>query len=331
VNQDTSEQRSGQRIVVTGAAGFIGSHLTDRLLADGASVLGIDSFDGFYDPAAKRSNIAAASQQERFTLVEGDIRDPGVLAHALVGADTVVHLAALAGVRRSLRIPAQYQDVNVTGTTRLLEACREAGIQRVVFASSSSVYGNNRKVPFAEDDRVDHPISAYAASKKAGELICHTYHGLYGMDITCLRFFTVYGPRQRPDLAIHKFARLITAGEPIPFFGDGSMERDHTYIDDIIAGVRAAIDTCPGSGYRIINLGSDRPVRLDDLVRAIEQALGKQATLDRRPAPACEVTRTWADLTRARASLGYAPRTSLADGLAAFVNWLADPNARSTS
>lgn len=311
-----------RHLLVTGAAGFIGSHLVERLLALGARVSGIDSFVDFYDPAIKRANLARALAHGGFRLVEADIRDPGAVESALGGVDGLVHLAAMPGVRPSLEQPRLYQEINVGGTLNLLECCRRAGLTDVVFASSSSVYGNNDKVPFAEDDRVDHPISIYAATKKAGELIGHTYHAIHGLDLTCLRFFTVYGPRQRPDLAIHKFARLIEDGRPLPLFGDGSMERDYTYIDDIVDGVVAAIASNRGAGYRIINLGSDRPVRLDRLVQALEAALGKRAVIDRRPAPACEVRRTWADLTRAGQLLGYAPRTPLGRGLCTFVAWL---------
>jgi UDP-glucuronate 4-epimerase len=311
-----------KRICITGAAGCIGSHLTDRLLSRGFKVSGIDNFCDFYDPATKRKNLAAALANQRFALVEGDIRDPGIVSHSVAGCDAVVHLAAMAGVRPSLKDPALYQDVNVGGTLQVLDACRLEGVKNVIFASSSSVYGNNRKVPFSESDPVDHPISVYAATKKAGELLCHTYHAVWGLDITCLRLFTVYGPRQRPDLAIHKFSRLILEGKPIPIFGDGSMERDHTHIDDILQGLQAAIDRNPGCGFRIINLGSDRPVRLDALVQAIETALGKEARIERQPVPQGDVRRTWADLTLARKLLGYQPRTTLEDGLAQFVDWL---------
>jgi len=216
--------------------------------------------------------------------------------------------------------PALYQSINVEGTVQVLEAARRRGIRHVVFGSSSSVYGDASRVPFREDDPAVQPISVYAATKRAGELLCHTYASAYGLPITMLRFFTVYGPRQRPDLAIHKFARLMLRGEPIPFFGDGSMQRDFTYVDDIVAGVLAALRR--PAGLRLFNLGSDRPVRLDELIRALEQALGLSARLARRPVPVGDVSRTWADLTRARQELGYAPRTRLEDGLARFVRWL---------
>lgn len=307
--------------VVTGAAGFIGSHISERLLSGGWQVTGVDSFDAFYDPVIKRRNLEECLKNGRFALVEADIRDRPAMEQALGGGvDVVIHLAARAGVRPSIEDPLLYQDVNVTGTCVLLEAARTFKIPRFVFASSSSVYGNNRKVPFSESDNVDFPISPYAATKKAGELLCHTYHHLFGISITCLRFFTVYGPRQRPDLAIHKFARLIEAGRPIPVFGDGSMMRDHTYIDDIVAGVVAAVERC--DGYRIYNLGNSNPVSLSDLIAAIENALGKRAMIDRLPTQPGDVERTYADIELARRELGYIPQTDLGKGLAAFVKWM---------
>lgn len=310
-----------QRTLVTGAAGFIGSHLCEALLARGDEVVGLDSFDDFYSPEIKRANLAAALGHERFRLVEGDIRDAAAVETAIgPGVDIIVHLAARAGVRPSIEQPLLYQDVNITGTGVLLEAARRRGIRKFIFASSSSVYGNNQKVPFSETDNVDHPISPYAASKKAGELICHTYHHLFDIDITCLRFFTVYGPRQRPDLAIHKFARLIEAGKPIPVFGDGSMRRDYTYVGDIVAGVLAAMDRV--GGYHVYNLGNSSPVSLAELIAALETALGKQAQIQRLPVQPGDVERTYADIETSRRELGYAPATPLAEGLAAFVAWM---------
>lgn len=307
-------------ILVTGAAGFIGSHLCEALLARGQRVIGIDSFDPFYDPAVKRRNLAAFEAKPGFSLVEGDIRDAVAVERACGGGvDAVVHLAARAGVRPSIEDPLVYQDVNISGTCMLLEAARRHGLKRFIFGSSSSVYGNNKKVPFAEVDPVDHPISPYAATKKAGELLCHTYHHLFGLNVTCLRFFTVYGARQRPDLAIHKFTRLIEAGEPIPVFGDGSMMRDHTYIDDIIAGILAAIDRC--DGFRIYNLGESQPVSLRDLIAAIERALGKKAVINRLPLQPGDVEKTFADVTRAKMELGYQPSMNLEEGLKHFVAW----------
>lgn len=312
------------KAVVTGAAGFIGSHLTERLLEEGHAVVGIDSFDTFYDPQIKRRNIARSLQNPGFHLVEADIRDQAAMERAIGDdIDVIVHLAARAGVRPSIEQPALYADVNINGTVVLLEIARQRQIKKFVFASSSSVYGNNKKVPFAESDNVDFPISPYAATKKAGELICHTYHHLYDIGMTCLRFFTVYGPRQRPDLAIHKFARLIEAGRPVPIYGDGTMRRDFTYIDDIINGVVAAIERC--AGYKIYNLGESRPICVSDLVAEIEKALGKTAGRDYLPTQPGDVDQTYADVAKAQRELGYQPATHIADGLAEFVRWLRNP------
>ncbi len=311
------------KIVVTGGAGFIGSHLCEALLRDGHVVVALDSFDDFYDPHIKRRNLEAATTNERFTLVEGDIRDEHVVSEVMRDdVDIVMHLAARAGVRPSIEHPALYADVNVRGTAVLLEACHRYGIKKFIFGSSSSIYGNNKKVPFAESDPVDDPISPYAATKKAGELLCHTYHHLYGMAITCLRLFTVYGPRQRPDLAIYKFARLISADKPIPVFGDGSMMRDFTYIDDIVDGIMRAIQHC--QGYRIYNLGESQPVSLSDLITSLEEALGSKAIIDRQPLQPGDVERTYADVTLAGKELGYQPSTDLRTGLARFVKWFRD-------
>ena len=309
------------KALVTGGAGFIGSHLCEALLDRGWQVLALDNFDEFYDPAVKRSNLKQCQSQSSFKLAEGDIRD-ATLADSLLqdrDVDVLVHLAAKAGVRPSIADPLAYQDVNVAGTVTLLEAARKHELARFIFGSSSSIYGNNEKIPFAESDNVDFPISPYAATKKAGELLCHTYCHLFGISITSLRFFTVYGPRQRPDLAIHKFTRLIEADQPIPVFGDGSMSRDFTYIDDTIAGVLAAIDRC--QGYHIYNLGESQPIVLRDLVAAIEKALAKKAVIDRQPLQLGDVNRTFADISLARKELGYNPSTDLAKGLESFVTW----------
>jgi UDP-glucuronate 4-epimerase len=309
------------RILVTGAAGFIGSHLCEALVGRGDEVVGLDNLDQFYDPAIKRRNLAALSGNEAFEFVQGDIRDRALVERLLAGGiEVVVHLAARAGVRPSIEQPLLYQDVNINGTMVLLEACRKLGVSRFIFSSSSSVYGNNEKVPFSESDNVDFPISPYAATKKAGELICHCYHHLYRLDVTCLRFFTVYGPRQRPDLAIHKFAALIEAGKPIPVFGDGTMMRDFTYIDDIIDGVVRAIDRC--KGFHIYNLGESEPVSLADLIAMLEEALGRKAIIDRRPMQPGDVNRTFADVALAAAELGYMPSTPFRVGLQKFVEWL---------
>jgi UDP-glucuronate 4-epimerase len=309
------------KALVTGAAGFIGSHLTERLLGDGLTVVGIDNFDEFYDPRVKRRNMAGFLSHPRFQLVEADIRDQAAMEKAIGDdVDVVVHLAARAGVRPSIAEPMLYTDVNIHGTVVLLEIARQRNVSRFVFASSSSVYGNNSKVPFSEDDNVDFPISPYAATKKAGELICHTYHHLYGIAVNCLRFFTVYGPRQRPDLAIHKFARLIEEGRPVPIYGDGTMMRDFTYIDDIINGVVAAMDRC--TGYEIYNLGESQPISVNDLIVALEQALGKKAIKQHLPLQPGDVDRTYADVTKAETYLGYKPSTDIQIGLARFVTWL---------
>jgi UDP-glucuronate 4-epimerase len=314
------------RILVTGAAGFIGSHLTEHLLAEGHEVAGLDNFYPFYDPDIKRHNLEAAHASGRFQLLEGDLRDERFLARSFDACqpDVLIHLAAMAGVRPSIQDPGLYFDVNVRGTLNLLEQCRQGGVRRILFASSSSVYGANPDVPFRETDRVDNPISPYAASKKAGELLCHTYHHLHQLSIACLRFFTVYGPRQRPDLAIHKFARLIDAGKPIPFFGDGTTRRDYTYIDDTVAGVLGALRwvSAPGSArYDLFNLGESRTVALSELVELLEAALGKKAILQRLPDQPGDVPITYADIRRARAQLGYDPQVPIEEGIQRFIAW----------
>lgn len=309
--------------LVTGAAGFIGSHLSAALLRSGRSVIGLDNLDDFYDPALKRANLNAVEAAQdlrdaRFEFVHADIRDANAVTalYASRSPSATFHLAARAGVRPSIAQPALYASVNLEGTTTLLEAARlHAQAAPFVLASSSSVYGNNAKVPFSEDDPVDAPISPYAATKRACELIARTYHELYRLPVACIRFFTVFGPRQRPDLAIAKFIRLIAEGRPVPIFGDGSMARDYTHIDDIVAGVLAAEAAILRHGYRIWNLGSDRPVRLDHLVDAIARVVGRPAIIDRRPVPPGDVDRTCADLTRARAELGYHPHADFEPGL----------------
>lgn len=313
---------AGTKILVTGAAGFIGSHLSERVIRKEAFIIGLDNFDSFYSRKIKETNIANLPPNNNFKLIEGDIRDKSCIESILQKnkLDVIVHLAAKVGVRPSIQDPMSYQDVNINGTIVMLEAARKFGVKKFIFASSSSVYGNNKKVPFSESDNVDFPISPYAATKKAGELLCHTYSYLYDIDITCLRYFTVYGPRQRPDLAIHKFSRLIEAGQPIPVFGDGSMQRDFTYIDDIIDGTMAAINNC--HGYEIYNLGESRPIRLDKLIFEIEKALGKKAVINRLPMQPGDIYKTYADLTKAKKELGYEPKTDLSVGLTKFVKWL---------
>lgn len=311
------------RVLVTGGAGFIGSHVCEALARGGREVVALDCFDDFYDPMLKRRNLEGLSGHRGFRLAEGDIRDAEFVDGLLDGVEIVLHLAARAGVRPSIEQPLLYQDVNVRGTTVLLDRCRARGVGKFIFASSSSVYGNNESVPFREDDPVDHPISPYAATKKAGELIAHVFHHLHGIEVTCLRFFTVYGPRQRPDLAIHKFARLIEAGRPIPVYGDGSMMRDFTYIDDVVDGVLRATERF--RGYRVYNLGESRPVALRDLIGLLEEALGRRAIIDRRPMQPGDVQRTFADVSRARTELGYEPSTEFRAGLERFVAWFRAP------
>ena len=311
-----------QKVLITGGAGFIGSHLCETLADGGDQITCIDNFDPFYDPLIKRANLSSLTGRENFRLVEGDIRRLDVLRPLFEGdvcPDVVVHLAAKAGVRPSIEDPLAYQEVNVNGTANLLEMCRRHGVKKFVYASSSSVYGNNEKIPFGEDDPVDHPISPYAATKKAGELLCHTYHHLFGISIFCLRFFTVYGPRQRPEMAIHKFARLINDRQPLPVFGDGSTERDYTYIDDIIDGVTRAIDRC--NGYRIFNLGESQTTSLRRLISLIEKSVGAEALIEFQPMQPGDVERTFADLERSRLDLGYNPSVPVERGIPLFVEW----------
>ena len=316
-----------EHVLVTGAAGFIGSHVVDALLARGDRVVGVDNFDAFYDPAIKRSNLGAALRSPSFRLIEADIRDEAAMRDAMRTdrPDVLIHLAARAGVRPSIAAPALYADVNVRGTSVLLEAARDAGVERVVFASSSSVYGDTSPVPFRESDPAVTPVSPYAATKRAGELLCETFAHLEPrLRIVSLRFFTVYGPRQRPDLAIHKFARLIDAGRPIPVFGDGTTSRDYTYVSDTVQGVLAAIDRTLEAGVRheIYNLGESQTITLSELIALLEDALGRTATIERLPPQPGDVQRTFADISRARAVLGYAPGVSIHEGIRRFVAWL---------
>ena len=309
------------RALITGGAGFIGSHLVDKLLAEGAQVTAIDNFDPFYARADKLANLAGALEYSTFRLVEADICDTQALGKLDGGYDSIVHLAAKAGVRPSIEDPVGYERVNGGGTQTLLEFARERGVGQFVFASSSSVYGVNPRVPWREDDSVLLPISPYASTKVSGELMGHVYSHLYGIRFLALRFFTVYGPRQRPDLAIHKFARLMRAGKPVPFFGDGTMRRDYTFIADIVNGIRAAMDY-RGSQYEVINLGNTHPVSLNEMVRGLEEALGVRAELDRRPEQPGDVPQTWADVSKARELLGWGPRTEFGEGLRRFAEWL---------
>lgn len=315
--------------VITGGAGFIGSHLAERVLANGWQVTLLDNWDPFYPETVKRANIAPLVQQEGCTLVEADIRDPEALRRAVPhDTDVIVHLAARAGVRPSIADPLGYQDTNLRGTQNLLELARERGIRQFVFASSSSVYGINPNTPWSEEDCVLLPISPYASTKVSGELLGHVYSHLYGIRFIALRFFTVYGPRQRPDLAIHKFARRMLNGEPIPVFGDGSTRRDYTYIDDIVTGVAAAMKY-DRSDYEVVNLGNNRTIGLMEMIHELEAALGVTARLQHLPPQPGDVPQTWANIDKAGQLLGYRPTIRLSDGLERFVAWIG--GARKTS
>lgn len=311
-----------KKVLITGAAGFIGSSLADDLLAKGFSIMGIDNFDSFYTRDIKETNISNALKHNLYSFQEGDIRDMEFLNSCFSGfrPDIVIHLAAKAGVRPSIKNPASYYDVNVNGTLNMLEAMRKNKIGRMLFASSSSVYGNNKKIPFAESDNVDFPVSPYAASKKACELLCHTYHHLFDMDIFCLRFFTVYGPRQRPDLAINKFTRALLNDEPITLFGDGSTSRDYTHISDILQGIEQAMENLKGFG--IFNLGESNAISLKELVALLENSTGKKADIKYLPMQDGDVLRTFADISRAKSVLGYNPVVNIADGISNYVEWV---------
>lgn len=316
-----------QRIFVTGAAGFIGSTLVDRLLAEGREVVGLDSFDPFYAEAAKRANLDTAKCSARFSLLEGDIRDRALVRQIFASTpfDAIVHLAALAGVRPSLERPTEYADVNVTGTSVLLETAAKFKVPHFVFASSSSVYGERTGGPFRESDPVERPISPYAATKRAGELIAHTFHHAFGTSVTCLRFFTAYGPRQRPDLAIRHFAERILRDAALPIYGDGSSLRDFTYVGDVVEGVVRAIDR--PLGFAILNLGAGRMVTVLEVIELLEQKLGRPAKREFLPPQTGDVSRTWADISAARAALGYAPQTTLEVGIEKFAAWLLESGA----
>ena len=315
--------KKNKNILITGGAGFIGSHLVGRLLGEGDwQITVVDNFNDFYAPEVKRANISAFSNQPQFSLREIDICDIESLREVFAGNefDAIVHLAARAGVRPSLSEPELYAETNINGTLNLLELAREFGVGQFVFGSSSSVYGINEKVPFAEDDKISQPISPYAATKAAGELLCHTYSHLYPIRSVCLRFFTVYGARQRPDLAIHKFARLISNGKTIEMFGDGATRRDYTYIDDIIQGVRAAIDY-DKSNYEIFNLGESQTIELSRLIELLEENLGKKANIERKPMQPGDVPITFADITKSKKLLNYNPTTKIEEGIGKFVEW----------
>jgi len=308
--------------LVTGGAGFIGSHVCERLLQSGHAVWAFDDLNSFYDPQLKRRNIREIQALAKpFEFMQGDLTDRAALDEVFAGVkfDQIIHLAARAGVRPSLAEPALYQRVNVEGTVNVLEAARARGVRKITIASSSSVYGVNSKVPFAEGDPIFTAISPYAASKLACEALGHVYHHVYGMDVVMLRFFTVYGPRQRPDLAIHKFARLISDGKPIPVFGDGSTARDYTYISDILNGVMACTEK--EFGYDVFNLGESQTVKLSRLIELLEGALGRKAVIDRQPVQPGDVPITFADVSRARQKLGYNPRVKIEQGIPLFIDW----------
>ncbi|MBS1686549.1 MAG: GDP-mannose 4,6-dehydratase [Bacteroidetes bacterium] len=313
-------------ILITGVAGFIGSNLADALTGqDDIRIIGIDNFDNFYPRDTKEANLSGLLPKANFNFIEGDIRDTTVVDSILENnkIDIVIHLAAKAGVRPSMENPLNYISSNVEGTTNLLESMRRHGVYKMVFASSSSVYGENEKIPFSESDAIDRIISIYAATKLSGEKITKVYHDVYGFSIVNLRFFTVYGERQRPDLAIHKFFKSILKDEPITVYGDGSTSRDYTYVKDIVSGIIASKnyvlqhDHC----YEVMNLGNNDPVKLMDLIRHIEAVTGRQARLEHKPIPTGDVPRTYADITKAQQLLGYSPTTHIAEGLKAFYQW----------
>lgn len=310
------------KVLVTGAAGFIGSSLCEALLAQGHSVVGVDAFNQTYDPQLKRWNLTRCLADVRFDLTEADILNETEIQDLMVSAqpDAVIHLAALAGVRPSIVNPVLYQRVNVEGTTNVLEATRRAGVKRFIFGSSSSVYGERTTIPFREADPVDHPVSPYAATKKAGELLCHTYHHLFDMEIDCLRFFTVYGPRQRPEMAIYKFADAMLDNRTITVYGDGSSARDYTYITDIVDGVISAL--AHPNGYRVMNLGGAHVVPLNVLINTLSDVLACTPTLSYLPNQAGDVSITSADVHLAQTAFGFAPKVNLAEGLERFSHWL---------
>jgi UDP-glucuronate 4-epimerase len=321
------------RFLVTGGAGFIGFHVCENLLKEGHDVCALDDLNAFYDPALKQQNLddLAKTGGARFQFARGDITNRSTIDAVFSRArfEQIIHLAARAGVRPSIEEPALYQRVNVEGTVNVLEAGRLAGVRKFVLASSSSVYGVNSKVPFTETDPIFHPISPYAASKLACEALGHVYHHLYGLDVAMLRFFTVYGPRQRPDLAIHKFAKLMRAGKPIPMFGDGSTARDYTCIDDIVNGVLACLSR--KFGFEVFNLGGSHPITLAKLIELLEQALNIKATIDPRPVQPGDVPITFANVDKARERLGYNPSTPIEAGLAKFADWFLRQETRTLS
>jgi UDP-glucuronate 4-epimerase len=314
------------KILITGVAGFIGSNLAEKLIKNGDQVIGIDNFDNFYDKKIKLQNIKNFQNSDNYKLYNLDLLNYNELSNVFKSneIDLVIHLAAKAGVRPSILDPTTYFNVNLNGTLNLLEAMKNNNLNKLIFASSSSVYGNNKRVPFSETDNVDFPISPYAASKKAGELLCHTYHHLYNFDIFCLRFFTVYGQRQRPDLAIHKFTKALFNKESIPFYGDGTSRRDYTHISDIINGIEGAIRNL--KGFEIFNLGESQTTTLIQLIKYLEEFTGEKAILNKLPMQAGDVELTYANIEKARKMLNYNPKVNIEDGLRDFVNWFKTAN-----
>jgi UDP-glucuronate 4-epimerase len=329
-----------KRILLTGGAGFIGSHVAEALLRNQACLTVVDNLDDFYSPAWKRSNLESIRKTGAFDFFEEDICSADGMGGIFAAArpEAVIHLAARAGVRPSIEQPRLYERVNVAGTVNLLALCKEFRVSRLIFGSSSSVYGASSRAPFSEDQTGLIPVSPYAATKLAGELFCRTYAHLYGLPVIALRFFTVYGPRQRPDLAIHKFVARIEADQPLPMFGDGETGRDYTYVDDIVAGVLAALDydfssssaaerlSAGSAPFEIFNLGNSHPIKLSELVCLLERATGKRATIQHEPSQQGDVPLTWADICKARAQLGYRPQTTMETGLKAFVKWYRSSN-----
>jgi len=308
-------------IAITGGAGFIGSHLCEKLIDSGHRVICIDNFDDFYDPSIKENNLSKMIGSSHFKLYRSDICSIDRMEEIFSenNIDLIIHMAAKAGVRSSIKNPLLYERVNILGTANLLECCRKYKISKFIFASSSSVYGGNKKVPFSEKDSVDHPISPYAATKKSGELICYTYHSLYDMSVYCFRFFTVYGPRQRPEMAIHKFIRQILGGENIEIYGNGSSSRDYTYIDDIISGILSSLDRI--KNFEVINLGNSNTVKLIDLIKMIESVTGRKAHLKFTKNQPGDVFMTYADIRKAKKMLEYLPKTNIKEGLVKFIKW----------
>ncbi len=308
-------------IFLTGGAGFIGSQLSRRLLNLGFKVICIDNLNDYYDPEIKKANLAQLKGDAGFDFYHNDIRDKSALEYIFQNhtIDLVIHLAAQAGVRPSIEDPQLYYDVNITGTLNILETMKKHSCTRMIFGSSSSVYGNNKQVPFSEEHPVDNPISPYAATKKSGELLCHTYHHLYGFDIFCLRFFSVYGPGQRPEMAIAKFTKAIFEGQPIPMYGDGSSARDYTYVEDIIDGVLLSLKNL--KGFDIFNLGESKTITLMNLIKLIEKVCERKAIIDKMPMQAGDVSLTYADISKSQALLAYQPKTSIEEGVRRYVNW----------